>query len=123
MSRMFHLLENLIAKGDTLSLVTLNQVLKVGIPFNAPHGFKILKTTKDEVKISLSNRKLNHNHIGGVHACAMATLGEFCAGLNLAANLGFTRYRYVMSELKAEYHRQGRTKIKPITPTKPRSLI
>jgi acyl-coenzyme A thioesterase PaaI-like protein len=44
-----------------------------------------------------------------MHACAIATLGEFCAGLTLARHLGFGRYRFILAELSVQYHRQGRS--------------
>ena len=71
----FNLLDKLINKPTSLNLMALNKVLALGIPFNAPHGFKIKEINDDAVIITLPNRKLNHNHLGGIHACAMATVG------------------------------------------------
>lgn len=93
------------------SLLALNQLFKVTIPFNAPHGFNIEEISKERIRISIPNRKLNHNHLGGIHACAMATLGEFCAGLWLLKSLGFSKYRLILAELNVKYHYQGRTKL------------
>ena len=109
MSKVFELLEKVMKRDDRVSRLAIGNILKVGIPFNAPHGFKILALNKEEVRIELPNSKLNHNHLGGVHACAIATLGEFCAGLTLARHLGFTRYRFIMAELSVKYLIQGRT--------------
>lgn len=109
MSAAFKLIDALLSNPNELSLVALNNVLKVGIPFNAPHGFKIQKITAHQVVVSLPNRRLNHNHLGGVHACAMATVGEFCAGLALISSFGISKYRLIMSELNATYSWQGRT--------------
>lgn len=109
MSAAFKLMDALLANPNDLSLIALNNVLKVGIPFNAPHGFKIQKITSHQVVVSLPNRKLNHNHLGGVHACAMATVGEFCAGLALISSFGISKYRLIMSEMNCTYTWQGRT--------------
>lgn len=103
------LLENLLKKNTTLSKMALNNVLRIAIPFNAPHGFSFKKISDYEVQISLPNFKLNHNHLGGMHACAIATLGEFCAGMTLAKHLGFKQYRFILSEISVKYHLQGRT--------------
>ena len=107
--KLFNWIDKLIASPTSTNLMILNKVLTVGIPFNAPHGFKIKEMSKDQVRISLPNRKLNHNHLGGVHACAMATVGEYCAGMTLLAFFGASKFRFILSELNVKYTYQGRT--------------
>lgn len=104
----FNLIDKLIANPTKTNLMALNKVLAIGIPFNAPHGFKIKDISEDMVLITLPNRKLNHNHLGGVHACAMATVGEFCAGMSLLKSFGISRYRLILSDLHVKYTYQGR---------------
>jgi len=105
------LLESLMLGASTspLKLFLLNQSLAHLIPFNKPHGVKILAVTEEEVLTTLPFSRRNKNHLGGLHACGMAALGEFTAGVLILRNLGFSRYRLIMSELKAEYHYQGKT--------------
>ncbi|HXH29744.1 MAG TPA: DUF4442 domain-containing protein [Bacteriovoracaceae bacterium] len=105
----FSLIDKLLANPTPLNLLALNKILTFGIPFNAPHGFKIKELSAQRVVISLPNRKLNHNHLGGVHACAMATVGEFCAGMSLLTAFGISKYRLILSELHVEFTYQGRT--------------
>jgi acyl-coenzyme A thioesterase PaaI-like protein len=114
MKKLFKVLDKLIENPNRLNLGLLNNILKFGIPFNAPHGFKIKKLTQDEVIISLPNKKLNHNHLGGVHACAMATVGEYCAGMSLLRNFGISRYRLILSELNVKYTYQGRVELEGV---------
>ncbi len=104
-----NILENFLKKDDKLSRLAADNMLRLGIPFNAPHGFSFKKLAPYEVQIYLPNFKLNHNHLGGMHACAIATLGEFCAGMALVKHLGMKRYRFILSELSVKYHLQGRT--------------
>lgn len=104
----FNWIDKLIGKPSTGNLMALNKVLQVGIPFNAPHGFKIKEISEDAVLITLPNRKLNHNHLGGIHACAMATVGEYCAGMSLLKTFGVRKYRLILSELNVKYTYQGR---------------
>ena len=108
------LLEKLLQKDDRLSRLALDNLMRLAIPFNAPHGFKFTKLGMDEVQISLPNFKLNHNHLGGMHACSIATLGEFCAGMLLVKQLGMTRYRLILAELSVQYHLQGRTALRGV---------
>lgn len=106
----FSVMDKLLQSSEKkTSLIALNQIFKLSIPFNAPHGFKIEEVSSAQTKISIPNRKLNHNHLSGIHACAMATLGEFCAGLWLCKTLGISHYRFILAELNVKYHYQGRT--------------
>lgn len=105
------MLEKVMKREDRVSRMAVANLLKLVIPFNAPHGFHLAALNKDEVRIELPNNKLNQNHVGGVHACAIATLGEFCAGLTLARHLGLTRYRFLLAKLQVDYHKQGRTRL------------
>ncbi len=104
----FKLIDKLLGNPSRLSLLALDKVLTVGIPFNAPHGFRI-REISDSVVITLPNRKLNHNHLGGIHACAIATIGEFCAGLSILTHCGISKYRIILSELSVKYTYQGRS--------------
>lgn len=109
MKSAFKLIDKLLSQSESpLNIMALDKVLTFGIPFNAPHGFKIRSIDSKEVVIELPNRRLNHNHLGGIHACAIATLGEFCGGMGLLKFFGISKYRLIMSELKAEYKYQGR---------------
>ncbi len=105
----FNLIDKLLLNPTKTGLMALNKVLMVGIPFNAPHGFKIVEISDDQVMITLPNRKLNHNHLGGVHACAMATVGEYCAGMSLLKSFGANKYRLILADLHVKYTYQGRT--------------
>lgn len=110
----FKVIDKLLESPNDISLMALNKILTLGIPFNAPHGFKIKKITDHQVVVSLPNRKLNHNHLSGVHACAMATVGEFCAGISLISSFGISKYRLIMSEMHCEYTWQGKTDLEGI---------
>ncbi|HXH76706.1 MAG TPA: DUF4442 domain-containing protein [Bacteriovoracaceae bacterium] len=105
----YPMIDKLIQNPNTLNLMALNKALMIGIPFNAPHGFKIKQMNSEAVVIALPNRKLNHNHLAGVHACAMATVGEFCAGMSILSSFGISKYRLILSELNVKYTYQGRT--------------
>ena len=114
MKAAYKFFDKLIANPTPLNLMALDKVLRLGIPFNAPHGFKIKTMNKDAVIISLPNRKLNHTHIGGIHACAMATVGEYCAGMSLLSSFGISKYRLILSELNVKYTYQGRVDLEGI---------
>tara|TARA_B100000767_G_scaffold161109_1_gene151203 strand:- start:2005 stop:2319 length:315 start_codon:yes stop_codon:yes gene_type:complete len=41
-----------------------------------------------------------------MHACALATAGEFVSGLNVIEAFELSEYRLIMSHLEVEYHRR-----------------
>ncbi len=114
MKAVYKLIDKLLENPSKMNLIALDKLLRVGIPFNAPHGFKIKTLNQDAVIIALPNRKLNHNHIGGIHACAMATVGEYCAGMSLLSSFGISKYRLILSELNVKYTYQGRVDLEGI---------
>ena len=86
----------------------LNLALNRLIPFNKPHGFKVLEISKQEVKTFIPYKRRNFNHIRGLHATALATLSEFTTGLMLLNVLGTKNYRIILQRLDIEYHYQGK---------------
>ena len=96
------------AKNSKFSLWLLNLGLSRMIPFNKPHGFKILKIDDYEIKILLPYKRKNLNHIRGLHACALATVSEYSTGLLLISKLGFDTYRIIMQRLEMDYYYQGK---------------
>lgn len=86
----------------------LNFSLDRMIPFNKPHGFKVVEVSKSRLKVLLPYRKRNFNHIRGIHACALATVSEFTTGFLLVANLDPKKYRLIMQRLEMDYHYQGK---------------
>ena len=78
------------------------------IPFNKPHGIKILAIGGDFVTSILPYKKRNLNHIKGLHATALATLCEFTTGILLISRLGMKTYRIILKSLRLEYHYQGK---------------
>lgn len=78
------------------------------VPFNKPHGFKILEIGDDHLKTFVPYKRSNFNHIKGIHACALATLSEFTTGFLLLVKLDPKKYRLIMQKLEMEYHYQAK---------------
>lgn len=92
----------------TLRHRLLDQWLDRLIPFNRGLGFRIEEFSPRRVKVSSPERKRRRNHLGSAHACALALVGEYTAGLLVAQNFSPERYRLIMSQLHMEYKKQGR---------------
>ncbi len=105
------LADKLFANPTKFNLKLLQKLLDVTIPFNIPHKFQLTHLNNSECHATLPFKRKNKNHLGGVHACAMATIGEFCAGVLIIKNFGMKKYRIIMSDLSVEYKYQGRTNL------------
>src|SRR5690606_4598889 len=97
------------ARHSTWYRRLLNLSLNRLVPFNKPHGFRVVELESYAVKVLLPYRKRNLNHIRGLHACALATVSEFSTGLVLISQLNPREYRLIMQRLEMDYHYQGRT--------------
>jgi acyl-coenzyme A thioesterase PaaI-like protein len=95
-----------------LKLKIFNPILRRVIPFNLPHMISLVSINNEQAVASIPNKRLNHNHLGGIHACAIATLGEFCAGLMIIKHFSITKFRPIMKNLNIEYLYQGKSELK-----------
>ena len=96
------------AKTSKFYLKMLNFTLSRMIPFNRPHAFRIIEINESTIKVSLPYKRVNLNHIKGLHACALATVSEFSTGLMLLNELDPSKYRIILKNLQMAYHYQGK---------------
>ncbi|MCK5211002.1 MAG: DUF4442 domain-containing protein [Cyclobacteriaceae bacterium] len=96
------------AQGSSIYLKILNIGLNRMVPFNKPHGFKVVEIGDYHLKTMVPYKKSNFNHIKGIHACALATLSEFTTGFLLLTSLDPKRYRLIMQNLSMDYHYQAK---------------
>lgn len=86
----------------------LNWSLDRMIPFNKPHGLRVVEIGEHYLKTRVPFSRRNLNHIRGLHACALATVSEFTTGFLLVTKLDASRYRLIMKQLEMHYHYQGK---------------
>lgn len=96
------------AKTSKKHLGLLNFGLARMIPFNKPHGFKIVEITDWSVDVKIPYKRINFNHIKGIHACALATASEYSTGLVLLNKLDPKKYRIIMQRMEMQYHYQAK---------------
>jgi acyl-coenzyme A thioesterase PaaI-like protein len=89
----------------------LTRVFWLWIPFNQPHRFRIGSLAEGAASVEAPPRRWNRNHLGTVHACALATIGEFAAGLALLGAFDPSEYRLIMSRLEVDYTRRAKGRI------------
>ncbi len=99
------------AQKSTFYLWVLNRLLLRTVPFNAPHRLKVLTISDDEITIAAAYKRYNQNHIKGIHACLLATLCEYAAGLSLLRHLSPAEYRIILKNINVTYHYQAKTDV------------
>lgn len=100
----------------------LTRVFWRWIPFNRPHRFQITDLAPGRARVSASLRRANLNHLGTLHACALATIGEFSAGLALLGAFSPSEYRLIMSRLEVDYTRRADSQITATAEITPQDL-
>jgi acyl-coenzyme A thioesterase PaaI-like protein len=75
----------------------------MALPFNRPHRIRIDTVSEEAVIVALPDRKSNRNHLGGMHACAIATALEFSSGASILLEVGMRNYRIIMARLEIDY--------------------
>lgn len=103
------------AQHSRWQLWLLNRVLARLIPFNAQHGFKIVAVRDNAVETMAPYQRRNFNHIRGIHACGIATIAEFAAGMVLISQFDLAKYRMIMANLEVSYHYQAKKDLKAIS--------
>lgn len=79
------------------------------VPFNRPHRLKILQLGEGSCTVELPKRRRNLNHLGTMHACAMATAAEYASGLCLLSTFGMEDVRLIMSHMDVAYTRRAQS--------------
>lgn len=97
------------AKTSRWGLFKLNFLLQRFIPFNRPHGLKVVHIADDEVKVKIPYWRINQNHLKGIHACCSATAAEYSSGFLLLHKLGMKNYRIIMESMEVSYKYQGKS--------------
>lgn len=80
-------------------------------PFNARLKACLLEWTDRKCLIGVRRIRAVRNHVGSIHAGALFTLGETCAGLVIIRNFPFSGYRPLMSDVQVNYSRQARSDV------------
>ena len=96
------------ARVSAFSRTLLNAILPWMIPFNRPHGFKVVPLPEGGISVQIPYWRINRNHIKGIHACALATAAEMCSGLSVLEHLDPKHYRLIMRSLHMDYHYQAK---------------
>lgn len=104
----FHAIARLEEKSPRLGHWAAMTFLSYLSPFNRHLKAKMLEWNNSKCTIAVRRRWRVRNHVGSVHAGALFTLGETCAGLVIIRNFPFGKYRPLMSDVRVNYSKQAR---------------
>ena len=110
MERYFQLIQK--AGTSKFYLWILNRFLLFKVPFNRPHGLKIKSIHPGDVEVLLPYKRINLNHLKGIHACALATLCEYVSGLCITTQLSSENLRLIMKSIQIEFNYQARMSVR-----------
>lgn len=101
----------LVNSHSKFNLKALTFILNQKIAFNLAHKIKICSLEVDHAQVSIPLIRQNTNHLRTIHACAMATVGEFTAGLLLLKSFDVSEYRLIMKEMHVDFKKQAKTNL------------
>lgn len=104
----FHAIARLEERSPKLGHWVAMTFLSFLSPFNAHLKAKMLEWNDNLCVIAVKRRRRVRNHVGSIHAGALFTLGETCAGLVIIRNFPFGRFRPLMSDVRVNYSKQAR---------------
>lgn len=92
-----------------------SRIMQEVIPFNRVHRISVTKLSSKGCEVHLPDRRRNRNHLGTVHATAIATAAEFVAGLNVIDAFDISKYRLIMGRLEVDYVRRAKGACKTVS--------
>lgn len=104
----FRMLVRLEKKRPALARFLAMVFLSFVSPFNARLRARMVRWDDNNCVIFLKRRRGVKNHVGTIHAGALFTLGETCAGLVIIRNFPFEGFRPLMSSVRVDYSKQAR---------------
>jgi acyl-coenzyme A thioesterase PaaI-like protein len=90
----------------------LDLVMSYNVPFNRWLGLHIDEIADNHVVITSPPTRLRQNHVGGTHACCLALMSEYAAGMCIANHYGIEEHRLIIGKLEIDYHKQGKGKLR-----------
>lgn len=92
--------------GDKIFAFALGRI----VPYTGALGSEVKVIEKGRCLVELSDRRIVRNHLGSIHAMALANLAEICSGLCMLYTIG-NQYRGILSGFQISYFKKARGRL------------
>ncbi len=76
-------------------------------PFNSHLRAQVIDWKPMRAALKIKCHRKVKNHIGGIHAGAIFTLGESCAGFVIIKNFSFKEFRPILTDVTVKFDKQA----------------
>jgi acyl-coenzyme A thioesterase PaaI-like protein len=84
-----------------------SRILGLMVPYSGTVGATVLQLEPGRVRVRLVERRRIRNHLGSIHAIALANVGELASGLALVGALG-PEARGILTGIEVRYTKKAR---------------
>lgn len=93
--------------GTGLGRWLFSRLIGFAVPYSGSIGARVVSLRPGHVVLTLRDRRAVRQHLGAVHAIAIANLAELASGMAMLASLG-PDTRGIVTEITIRYHKKAR---------------
>ena len=120
-NKLARIVDNLSKLPAGLDMAALSFAVGKLVKFAGTSGTEFIELTENRVHVRIRNRKKVQNHIGSLHAAAMALLAETATGIVVGMNVPDDRTPVIKS-MKVDYLKRARGDMEAVATLSPEAM-
>jgi acyl-coenzyme A thioesterase PaaI-like protein len=93
--------------GSSAGRWLFSLLTRLAVPYTGALGSRVQSLAPGRTVVTLADRRAVRNHLGSIHAIALANLAEFASGLAMLGALG-DQTRGIVTRIEIRYHKKAR---------------